>query len=94
MKWDGYRALVTSRGGEAELTSRNGNDLTERFAAVAQALEQAVRTPDCVLDGEVCALDEEGRASFSAMQQGRRPLVLYVSSTCSSSTASRSSTCR
>ena len=39
---------------------------------------QAVKTPDCVLDGEVCALDEQGRASFSAMQQGSGPLVLYV----------------
>ena len=39
-----------------------------------------MRTPDCVLDGEVCALDEQGRASFSAMQQGAAgtPLVLYV----------------
>jgi bifunctional non-homologous end joining protein LigD len=31
-----------------------------------------------VLDGEVCALDEQGRASFSAMQQGSGRLVLYV----------------
>jgi bifunctional non-homologous end joining protein LigD len=36
-----------------------------------RALQRAVRTPDCVLDGEVCALDEQGRATFSAMQQGR-----------------------
>jgi bifunctional non-homologous end joining protein LigD len=39
-----------------------------------------VKTPDCVLDGEVCALDESGRSSFSAMQQGKAgtPLVYYV----------------
>ena len=30
-----------------------------------------MRTPDCVLDGEVCALDEDGRHCSSAMQQGR-----------------------
>ena len=30
-----------------------------------------MKTPDCVLDGEVCALDEDGRPSFSAMQQGK-----------------------
>ena len=30
-----------------------------------------MKTPDCVLDGEVCALDEQGRPSFSAMQQGK-----------------------
>ena len=80
VKWDGYRALVRVSGGEATLTSRNGHDLTARFAQVARAVEQAVRTTDCVLDGEVCALDEEGRSSFSAMQQGKpeTPIVLYV----------------
>src|SRR5207253_3578422 len=49
--------------------SRNDNDLTARFPGVARAIAQAVRTPDCVLDGEVCALDEHGRATFSAMQR-------------------------
>ena len=80
VKWDGYRALGYVREGEARLVSRNGNDLTERFRDVARALERAVRSPECVVDGEVCALDEEGRPSFSAMQQGTRgtPLVYEV----------------
>ena len=71
VKWDGYRAIAEVRGGDATLTSRNGNDLTERFRSTATAIERAVKTPDCVLDGEVCALDEDGRATFSAMQQGK-----------------------
>jgi bifunctional non-homologous end joining protein LigD len=71
VKWDGYRAIAYVRGGEATLVSRNGNDLTARFPAVARALGQAVRTPDGVLDGEVGALDEDGRMTFSAMQQGK-----------------------
>ncbi|MDX6481938.1 MAG: bifunctional non-ous end joining protein LigD [Gaiellaceae bacterium] len=70
-KWDGYRALAYVRGGEATLRSRRGNDLTQRFAAVAKALPNALRTPNAVVDGEVCALDENGRPSFSAMQQGK-----------------------
>jgi bifunctional non-homologous end joining protein LigD len=80
VKWDGYRALAYVSGGEVTLRSRRGNDFTERFATVASALEKAVKTPDCVLDGEVCALDDEGRSSFSAMQQGKpeTPLVYYV----------------
>ena len=78
VKWDGYRALAYVSGGDATLKSRRGNDLTERFADVARALERAIRTPDCVLDGEVCALDEHGRSSFSVMQQGSGPLVYYV----------------
>ncbi|HZR94782.1 MAG TPA: DNA ligase D [Gaiellaceae bacterium] len=71
VKWDGYRALGYVRAGEAKLVSRNGNDLTQRFPEVAKALVKAARSPDCVVDGEVCALDESGRPSFSAMQQGK-----------------------
>jgi bifunctional non-homologous end joining protein LigD len=71
VKWDGYRAIGTMRSGELTLTSRNGNDLTERFRPIVSRIERAIKTPDCVLDGEVCALDEQGRATFSAMQQGK-----------------------
>jgi bifunctional non-homologous end joining protein LigD len=78
VKWDGYRALCRVRGGKATLTSRNGNDLTERFPAIAKALVQGTKSPDCVVDGEVCALDEQGRSSFSLMQQGADTLVLFV----------------
>jgi bifunctional non-homologous end joining protein LigD len=80
VKWDGYRAIARVAGGDATLVSRRRNDLTARFPGVARAVEAAVRTPDCVLDGEVCALDERGRASFSAMQQGKQntPIVYYV----------------
>jgi len=80
VKWDGFRAIGRVSGGEATLTSRNGNDLTGRFANVARELPKALRTPDAVVDGEVCALDEQGRSSFSAMQQGQpgTPIVYYV----------------
>jgi bifunctional non-homologous end joining protein LigD len=78
VKWDGYRTLAYVRGGEARLVSRNGNDLTGRFASVAKEVAQAAKSPDCVLDGEVCALDERGRSSFSVMQQGSGPLVFYA----------------
>jgi bifunctional non-homologous end joining protein LigD len=80
VKWDGYRALGYVRGGEAKLVSRNRNDLTGRFPEVAKELAKAVRSPECVVDGEVCALDDQGRPSFSAMQQGKpgTPLVYEV----------------
>jgi bifunctional non-homologous end joining protein LigD len=71
VKWDGYRAIAYVRGGDAEIYSRNQNLLNDRFPSVIKELPKAVRTPNCVLDGEVVALDEEGRATFSAMQQGR-----------------------
>jgi bifunctional non-homologous end joining protein LigD len=80
VKWDGYRAIARVAGGEATLTSRKGNDLTVRFPTVAKAVEKAVKSPHCVLDGEVCALDDDGRSSFSAMQQGKAgtPIVYYA----------------
>ncbi len=78
VKWDGYRALAHVRGGEVTLVSRTGNDLTSRFPEVAKSISRETKSPDCVLDGEVCALDEQGRASFSEMQRGTGTLVYYV----------------
>jgi bifunctional non-homologous end joining protein LigD len=80
IKWDGYRIVATVAGGQAQLRTRKDQDYTERFANVAKELAKALKTPDAVLDGEVCALDEDGRPSFSAMQQGKpgTPIVYYV----------------
>jgi bifunctional non-homologous end joining protein LigD len=80
IKWDGYRIVATVAGGEPELRTRRDQDYTERFENVARELVKALKTPDCVVDGEVCALDEDGRPSFSAMQQGKpgTPIVYYV----------------
>ena len=77
-KWDGFRAIVTVSGGEARLTSRNGNDLTGRFRDVARAAALAIRSSDAVLDGEICALDESGRSRFSLLQEGGGTLVLVL----------------
>ena len=71
VKWDGYRVVATMRGGEIDLRSRNANPLNDRFPTVVQALVRGVRTPDCVLDGEVVAIGPDGRATFSAMQQAK-----------------------
>jgi bifunctional non-homologous end joining protein LigD len=80
IKWDGYRIIARVAGGEARLLSRKDQDYTERFANVAKELAKALKTPDAVVDGEVVALDEEGRPSFSAMQQGKSgtPILYYV----------------
>jgi bifunctional non-homologous end joining protein LigD len=77
-KWDGYRALAYVRSGETQLMSRTGKDFGSRFSTVAKAVSQTSKTFDCVLDGEICALDEAGRARFSLMQQGAGTLVYYV----------------
>jgi bifunctional non-homologous end joining protein LigD len=71
VKWDGFRALATVRGGDVDLRSRNDKSFVERFPTVVRALQRSLRTPDCVLDGEVVAVGSDGRATFSAMQQGK-----------------------
>jgi bifunctional non-homologous end joining protein LigD len=68
VKWDGYRAVAFIHEGKARMVSRNQNDLTGEFTEIAQAL-QSLPVENAILDGEVVALDEEGRPSFSLMQQ-------------------------
>jgi bifunctional non-homologous end joining protein LigD len=69
IKWDGYRALAFVEDGKARLVSRNQNDLTEAFAELAAELPARVRARRALIDGEIVALDEHGRSSFSLMQQ-------------------------
>ena len=75
MKWDGIRAIARLRDGEVRLTSRNGNDLTRSFPEIAEAVAQSIdETTDCVLDGEIVALDARGRPDFGRLQ-GRMKLT-------------------
>ena len=68
VKWDGYRAVAFINDGRARLVSRNQNELTGEFPEIAEAM-QDLPVENAILDGEVVALDEEGRPSFSLMQQ-------------------------
>ena len=68
VKWDGYRAVAFLENGSVRLVSRNHNDLTPRYPEL-RALADHVKTKNAILDGEVVVLDEQGRSSFSLMQQ-------------------------
>jgi len=68
IKWDGYRAVAFIEDGRVRLVSRNQNDLTAQFSELGR-MAQFVRAKRAILDGEIVALDEEGRPSFSLMQQ-------------------------
>ena len=74
IKWDGYRAVAFIKDGKLRLVSRNQNELTQRFPELKD-LPKFIQAKSAILDGEVVALDEQGRASFSLMQQrtGFRP---------------------
>jgi bifunctional non-homologous end joining protein LigD len=68
VKWDGYRAVAFIRNGKATLVSRNQNDLTDEFPEISDAMGE-LKVESAIIDGEVVALDEQGRPSFSLMQQ-------------------------
>ena len=78
VKWDGIRIVARVAGGEARLWSRRGVDRSVTDAEIGSALAAALGGRDAVVDGEVCALDDEGRASFSLLQQGLGTRVLYL----------------
>ena len=74
IKWDGYRAIAFVENGKVRLVSRNQNELTARYPELKD-MPDFIKAKTAVLDGEVVALDADGRASFSLMQQrtGFRP---------------------
>ncbi|MEO7412965.1 MAG: ATP-dependent DNA ligase, partial [Opitutaceae bacterium] len=82
IKFDGYRALAILDGGKIELWSRNEKPLTADYPEVVEAL-RSVRCRTAVIDGEIVALDPEGRSRFQLLQQrgsarDRPPIHFYV----------------
>ncbi|MGG5821371.1 DNA ligase D [Falsiroseomonas sp. HW251] len=78
IKLDGYRIEAVVAGGKATLWTRNAKDWTARFPETAAAL---AALGDGVVDGELCALDEEGRPDFallgSAMERKATAGLVY-----------------
>jgi len=68
IKWDGYRAVAFLDDGDVRLVSRNHNDLTAKFPELG-GLSKSVKAKNAILDGEIVVLDDQGRPSFSLMQQ-------------------------
>jgi bifunctional non-homologous end joining protein LigD len=68
VKWDGVRAICHSEPGRMRLHSRNLLDITPRYPEVGR-LNRALSHHRAVLDGEIVALDAEGKPSFGALQR-------------------------
>ena len=67
VKFDGYRALVIKNGDRVEIRSRNDKDLTSAYPGIAAAARKLVAR-QATVDGEVVAVDANGRPSFQALQ--------------------------
>jgi ATP-dependent DNA ligase len=65
-KLDGYRCLAVKHSNPVVLWSRRGNGFTTRFQEIASAC--AKFPPDTLIDGEVVAIDENGKISFNQLQ--------------------------
>ena len=68
LKFDGIRALAIKDGRTIQLISRNEKKLNDRFPEIVQAAAD-FDADECVVDGEVVAMDEEGRSSFQLLQR-------------------------
>ena len=82
IKFDGYRALALRGGNTTRLLSRNEKDLGKKFPEIVNAIA-ALDVHDAIIDGEIVALDENGRPSFQLLQgfdmgQERPPIVYYA----------------
>ena len=67
-KWDGIRAIATVGDAGVSLLSRAGNDITKGYPELAELAEN-LRGIGVVLDGEIVALDRDGRSDFGLLQQ-------------------------
>jgi DNA ligase D-like protein (predicted ligase) len=78
LKLDGYRAIAFKTDRKVHLRSRNDNDFSGRYRGVVRGL--AGMPNETSIDGEVVALDEEGRPSFNLLQNYNpgTPVVYYV----------------
>jgi bifunctional non-homologous end joining protein LigD len=65
VKFDGYRIQARVAGGEATLRTRKGLDWSDKFPAIAKACK---KLPDCIVDGEIVALDHAGAPDFAGLQ--------------------------
>jgi bifunctional non-homologous end joining protein LigD len=67
IKWDGVRALCRIKDGKLEIETRRGNRCEKQYPELAD-LPKHVNASTAWLDGEICVLDDKGRARFELIQ--------------------------
>ncbi len=69
LKWDGIRVIAAIDGPRVRLLSRSQRDITEQYPEVSGILRSSVAADGVMLDGELVALDQDGRPSFQMVVQ-------------------------
>jgi len=82
VKYDGYRCLIATGGGKTRAYTRTGLDWSDKFSTITAAFDD-LDVPSALIDGEVVALDANGRPSFGALQdalseEGNAPLAYFA----------------
>ena len=68
LKFDGYRMICHLSRKQVKFWSRNAKDWSHKFPTVAKAIKE-LPVSTAILDGEIVAVDSQGRASFQKLQQ-------------------------
>jgi bifunctional non-homologous end joining protein LigD len=80
IKFDGFRAMALKDDGGVRLLSRNEKDFGSKFPEVLDSIAK-IRAHDAIIDGEIVALDSEGRSSFQLLQAhalgAARPSIFF-----------------
>jgi bifunctional non-homologous end joining protein LigD len=77
IKHDGFRIIARKDGPRVRLYSRPGNDLTDRFPLIVEALGR-LRSRSCIIDGEAVCCDDDGRPSFDRIRYRRHDASVFL----------------
>jgi bifunctional non-homologous end joining protein LigD len=74
---DGFRIIARKEGARVRLYSRPGNDLTDHFPLIVEALAQ-LRSRSCILDGEAVSCGDDGVPSFDRIRYRRHDAAVFL----------------
>jgi bifunctional non-homologous end joining protein LigD len=77
IKHDGFRVIARKDNGHVRLYSRPGNDLTDRFPLIVEALTR-LRSRSCIIDGEAVCCDDNGVPSFDRIRYRRHDASVFL----------------
>jgi bifunctional non-homologous end joining protein LigD len=77
IKHDGFRVIARKDANRVKLYSRPGNDLTDRFPLIVEALAK-LRSRSCIIDGEAVACGEDGLSLFDRIRYRRHDATVFL----------------